>query len=132
MNQKSLKKTQIGEFPEGELYIWGSQKYGYTLYLVPSESSLDRVKGKPESVRHARGFFTESPYKNIQDLALKAQWVLGLGVRGQFKIIPDAESKTLRLKYRRYVPQAVREKYRQEKQALVVVWLPVLLCERSV
>ena len=108
-----MKKTLFVENAFGQVYVWGSDKYGYTFQLVkPSDRNL---VSDQEYLSAAKKFFSVQKFHSKEVLVETLERFMGLGVYGLF-LKENHKDGTFSLKTKRYIPEDVRAKYRQQKE----------------
>lgn len=109
-----MKKTLFATNAFGQVNIWGSEKYGYTIQLVkPEDRNLVSDK---EYLSAARRFLCVQKFYNQDTFKQELEKFMGLGVYGMFTI-EKHQDKSFTLKAKRYIPDEVKAKYRAQKQA---------------
>ena len=109
-----MKKTLLVENAFGQVYVWGSDKYGYTFQLVkPSDRNL---VSDADYLSAAKRFFSVQKFRSQDVFKAELEKFMGLGVYGMYNMVKNADG-TFSLKAKRYIPDEVRAKYRQKHQA---------------
>ena len=109
-----MRKTLLVENAFGQVYVWGSDKYGYTFQLVkPSDRNL---VSDAEYLSAAKKFFTVQKFHSREVFEETLERFMGLGVYGMF-LKENHKDGTFSLKAKRYIPDEIRAKYRKEHQA---------------
>lgn len=109
-----MKKTLMHQSVLGNVYAWGSDKYGYTMYLEKPQDRVIHVSAEMRKSAHA--YLASTPMyrgKRAWDVLEK---MMAMGVYGQFKIVTRAD-KSFTLEHKRYVPVEVRKAYAERMNA---------------